>query len=268
MKKLENKVIVITGATGVLCRAIALNLAENGATVVLLARKQEAGEALVKEISDKGGKAIFFSTDVTDIEKLKKNREDILAACGTIDVLINGAGGNMPGANVAPDQSFLDLDMGELRKVIDLNYFGTVYPTQVFSEVMIRNKKGNVINFTSVTVDRPMTRVIGYSSAKAAIANFTKWLAVEFSQKYGDQMRVNAIRPGFYLTEQNRALLTNPDGSLTERGGKIVGMTPMGRTGRAEELCGAVLFLCSDESSFVNGQTITVDGGFEAYSGV
>ncbi|MDP4270771.1 MAG: SDR family oxidoreductase [Bacteroidota bacterium] len=268
MSKLKDKVIVITGATGVLCRAIALNLAENGATVVCLARKKEAGDALVKEITDKGGKAYFFTTDVTDIEKLKKNREEILATCGTIDVLINGAGGNMPGANVLPDQSLLDLDLDELRKAIDLNLYGTIYPTQIFSEVMIRNKKGNIINFTSVTVDRPMTRVIGYSSAKAAIANFTKWLAVEFAQKYGDQMRVNAIRPGFYLTEQNRSLLTNPDGSLTERGGKIINMTPMGRMGRPEELCGAVLYLCSDDSSFMNGQTITVDGGFETYSGV
>lgn len=265
---LEKKVIVITGATGVLAGMIGRYLAKQGATIVLLARKKELGMQMVEEIEEAGGKAYFFESDVLNESMLRQNLVDILTTCGSIDILINAAGGNMPGANVMPEQSFADLDLDAFKQVVDLNFYGCFLPTQIFSTAMIRNQKGIIINFTSATVERPMTRVVGYSAAKAAVANFTQWLSVEFAQKYGNQMRVNNISPGFFLTEQNRKLLTQPDGTYTERGNKIINNTPMQRLGNPNDLCGAIHWLCSDASAFVTGQTIVVDGGFDAYAGV
>jgi NAD(P)-dependent dehydrogenase (short-subunit alcohol dehydrogenase family) len=265
---ITGKVIVITGGTGVLGSSICKYLAAEGAKIAILGRDAVKGKALENEIKAAGHQALFLVSDVLNIDILEKNHEDIKKAFGPVDVLINAAGGNRAGANVLPDQSFFDLDLDQLRQVIDVNLYGTIYPTRVFTKEMVARKTGNIINFTSATVARPMTRVIGYSVAKSAVYNFTKWLAVEFSQKYGDKIRVNAICPGFFLTEQNRTLLTNEDGSLTPRGHKIIAATPFGRMGVADELTGAIHWLCSDASRFVNGQNIIVDGGFDAYSGV
>jgi NAD(P)-dependent dehydrogenase (short-subunit alcohol dehydrogenase family) len=265
---IAGKVIVITGGTGVLGSAVSKHLASQGAKVAILGRDAVKGKALESEIKAEGNEALFLVSDVLNIEILQQNHDEIKAKFGPVDVLINAAGGNRAGANVLPEQSFFDLDLDQLRQVIDLNLYGTIYPTRVFTKEMVDRKEGNIINFTSATVARPMTRVIGYSAAKSAIQNFTKWLAVEYSQKYGDKIRVNSICPGFFLTEQNRTLLTNEDGSLTPRGHKIINSTPFGRMGVADELNGTIQWLCSDASRFVNGQNIIVDGGFDAYSGV
>lgn len=266
--EVQGKVIVVTGGTGVLGNSLCVHLASKGARMVILGRDADRGKEIENQLIEAGGEAWFLPTNVLDIGLLKQNYADIMSRFGVIDVLINAAGGNRPEATVEPDQSFLDLDMNELRQVIDLNLYGTMYPVSVFAKAMIERKEGVILNFTSATVNRPMTRVVGYSAAKSAIQNFTQWLAVEFAQKYGDKMRVNAISPGFFLTEQNRSLLTNSDGTWTERSKKILESTPYGRLGEAKELHGAIQWLCSDASRFVTGQTIIVDGGFDAYSGV
>ncbi len=185
-----------------------------------------------------------------------------------IDILINGAGGNMPGAVILPEQTFLDLDSDSLKKVVDLNFLGTILPTKVLLPLMLKSGKGNIINISSMAASRPMTRVLGYAAAKAAIDNSTKFLAVELATKHGAEFRVNALAPGFFLTEQNRSLLTEPNGSLTQRGNQIVAHTPMNRFGNPEDLLGTLHWLCADASAFVTGTVIAVDGGFSAYSGV
>jgi NAD(P)-dependent dehydrogenase (short-subunit alcohol dehydrogenase family) len=265
---LREKKIVFTGAAGVLGSAMCHYLAEKGAILVLVGRTAQKINELRNEILQAGGKAFAFAVDVTDETQLEELRDKIKAELGTIDILINGAGGNMPGAVIRPDQTFLDLDSNALRKVIDLNYLGTVLPIKTLLPLMLSNSSGNIINISSMAASRPMTRVMGYASSKAAIDNLTKFLAVEFAGKHGPDFRVNAIAPGFFLTEQNRALLTQPDGSLTERGNQIISHTPMNRFGNPEDLLGALHWLCSDASAFVTGTVIAVDGGFSAYSGV
>jgi NAD(P)-dependent dehydrogenase (short-subunit alcohol dehydrogenase family) len=187
---------------------------------------------------------------------------------GTIDILINAAGGNMPGATIPPDKNFFDLKIEDFQKVVDLNLHGSVIPTKVFSEVMVKNKKGVVINISSMASIRIITRVLGYSAAKAAVDNFTKWMAVEMAKKFGEGFRVNAIAPGFFITEQNRSLLTNADGTLTARGQAVIQQTPFGRFGEPEELNGTLIWLCSDAAKFVTGVVVPVDGGFSVFSGV
>jgi NAD(P)-dependent dehydrogenase (short-subunit alcohol dehydrogenase family) len=223
---------------------------------------------LVSEITNSGGRAVGYYGDVTDEESLEKVAKVIETQHGHLDVLINSAGGNMPGAVIRPDQNFLDLDTNALRKVIDLNYLGTVLPIKTLLPLMLKNGKGNILNISSMAATRPMTRVMGYASAKAAIDNLTKWLSVELAHKHGPSFRVNAIAPGFFLTEQNRTLLTDSDGSLTQRGNQIISHTPMSRFGKPEDLLGALQWLCSDASAFVTGTIVAVDGGFSAYSGV
>ncbi len=262
---ITGKVVVLTGACGILGRNIAGYLVENGAKVVLLARKDDQGKALEAELKQKG-EALYLKTDVMNKEMLEQNREDILKAYGTIDVLLNAAGGNMPGATIAPDKSFLDLSVDAFRQVVDLNLFGTILPTQVFLPVMAEKKKGVIVNFCSESALRPLTRVVGYGSAKAAIANYTRYMATELATKFSPEIRMNAIVPGFLLTNQNRALLTNPDGSLTARGQSIIAHTPMGRFAEPEELFGTIHYLISDASSFVTGALSIVDGGFDAFS--
>ena len=263
---INGKVIVITGGTGVLGSVIATYLAGEGASVVILGRRIEPGEALVKEIRNKGGEALFLETDVLNEEKLTQNREEILTRYGRIDVLLNGAGGNMSGANIAPERTFFDLDMDQFDQVVKLNLTGSVLPSQIFLQPMIQQKKGVILNFSSMAAFRPMTRVVGYAAAKAGITNFTQFLATEVATKFGEGIRVNAVAPGFFLTEQNRELLTNPDGSYTQRGKDVIRQTPFKRMGRPEELCGTIHYLVSDASSFVTGSTITVDGGFNAFA--
>ncbi|MFN3760275.1 MAG: SDR family oxidoreductase [Algoriphagus aquaeductus] len=265
---LEGKKIAFSGATGVLGHSMALHLAQEGGEILILGRSPEKVSDLVSEINSRGGKSWGYYADVTDEDSLTKMAEVIEAQHGSLDILINSAGGNMPGAVIRPDQNFLDLDTQSLRKVMDLNYLGTVLPIKVLLPLMLKNGKGNILNISSMAATRPMTRVMGYASAKAAIDNLTKWLAVELAHKHGPHFRVNAIAPGFFLTEQNRTLLTEADGSLTQRGNQIITHTPMNRFGKPEDLLGALQWLCSDASAFVTGTIVAVDGGFSAYSGV
>ncbi|WP_324719963.1 SDR family oxidoreductase [Salinimicrobium sp. HB62] len=268
MSNLKDKVAVVTGGNGVLGGAIAMGLAAEGVKVGILGRSEETVQARVKEIENAGGKAMALVADVLDEHKLETARESIKKAFGKVDILVNAAGGNIKGATITPDQSIFDLNVGDFDKVNELNFKGTVLPTLVFAKGMVGQKKGSIINISSLAASRALTRVMGYSAAKAAVDNFTKWLAVEMAQKYGDGIRVNAIAPGFFIGEQNRDLLLNEDGSLTSRGETIVKQTPMNRFGRPEELQGAANWLAGDNSSFVTGTVIAVDGGFGAFSGV
>lgn len=263
---IKDNVVVITGGTGVLGRAIAIHLADQGAKVVIMGRKAEVGNEIVKEIKENGGEAMFLVTDVMNREILEQNLADILAAYGRVDALLNAAGGNMPGATVAPTGTFFDLKIEEFQRVLDLNLTGTVLPTQVFLKPMVEQKKGAIVNFSSMAAFRPMTRVCGYAAAKAGISNFTAYMATEVAKKFGEGIRVNAIAPGFFLTEQNRTLLTNPDGSWTQRGEDVIRQTPFGRMGRAEELCGTIQYLISEAASFVTGTVAVVDGGFNTFA--
>ncbi len=265
---LKSKVAIVTGGTGVLGSAMCKSMAKAGAAVVILGRRKEAADNLAKEIIRSGGNAIGVSADVLNKQQLEDAKKLVLDKFGTIDILVNCAGGNMPGAVIMPDKTFLDLKIDDFQKVVDLNLTGTVLPAQIFGEVLVNNKQGVIINISSMTAIRPLTRVVGYGAAKAAISNFTQWLAVEMAKKFGEGIRVNAIAPGFFLTEQNRNLLTNPDGSLTDRGQSIIKGTPFGRFGEPDELCGTLLWLCSDASKFVSGIVVAVDGAFSAYAGV
>lgn len=263
---INGHVVVITGGTGILGRAIAAHLAEEGAKVVILGRKSEVGNALVEEIRRNGGEAMFLTSDVMNRDVLEQNLSDILAAYGRVDALLNAAGGNMPGATIAPTGTIFDLQPEAFQKVLELNLVGTVLPTQVFLKPMTEQKKGAIVNFSSMSAFRPLSRVCGYSAAKAGINNFTAYMATEVAKKFGEGIRINAIAPGFFLTEQNRTLLTNPDGSWTERGQDVIRQTPFGRMGRAEELCGTIQYLISEASSFVTGTVAIVDGGFNAFT--
>ena len=263
---IQDKVIVITGGSGVLGASMVEYLASHGAKVAVLARNKEKGDALVESVRSKGGEAVFFQTDVTDEAVLKQNAEDIIAKYGKIDVLINGAGGNMPGATIGPKNTIFDLKMDDFRKVVDLNLMGTVVPSVIFAEYMMKEKRGNIINISSASALRPLSRVAGYGSAKAAVTNFTKYMAGELAMKFGEDFRVNALCPGFFITEQNRNLLTNPDGSYSDRGKTIIAHTPFRRFGDPEELLGTLHYLVSDASKFVTGTVAIVDGGFDAFS--
>lgn len=265
---LQGKVIVITGATGILGEAWSLAVAKAGAKVVILGRNQERAQARVEAIQAAGGEAMAVTGDVLDEAQMKQAREEILNNWGKIDGLVNGAGGNMPGATIGPDDDLFEMSIEETRKAVDLNLFGTLIPTKVFGAAMADQGKGVIVNISSVTTTRPFTRVLGYTLAKTAIEGYTKWMAVELGLRYGGKLRINGLAPGVFLTEQNRTLLTNPDGSYTNRSQRIINTTPYSRLGSAEELTGTLIYLLSDASSFVNGDTIFVDGGFNAYSGV
>lgn len=263
---IRGRVVLMTGAAGILGKSMMSHLADQGAKVVILDRNEEAGKLLEAEIKAKGGDVAFLYTDVLDKEVLEQNYKDVMAKYGRIDVLINGAGGNMAGATIPPDKTIFDLDMDAMRKVVDLNLFGIILPTMVFCRAMIEQKKGSIINISSESALRPLTRVAGYGVAKSAVSNFTKYMCGELGKKYGSGLRVNAIVPGFFITEQNRALLLNPDGSYTARSNDILNHTPFGRFGEPEELLGAVQYLASDASAFVSGSEIVIDGGFDAFS--
>ena len=262
----KDKVFVITGAAGILGRSMVRHFATEGAKVVILDRNEEAGNQLANEVKEKGGEALFLYTDVLKKEAVEKNYDEIMAQYGRIDVLINGAGGNMAGATIAPDKTIFDLDIDAVKKVVELNLFGTIIPTMVFAKAMVKQKEGSIINIASEAALRPLTRVAGYGVAKAAVVNFTKYMCGELATKFGSGLRVNAIAPGFFLTEQNRTLLTNPDGSLTPRSHTILAHTPYGRFGEPEELLGTLQWLASDASRFVSGTLTVIDGGFDAFS--
>ncbi len=265
--KVENKVVVITGGSGILGTEMARGLLRAGAKVVLLARGEEN---LKKKVADlkASGSVIGLHCDVTIEENLRSVNDEILKKFGRIDVLINAAGGNVAGATIGLDQSVFDIEISQFHKVTDINLNGTVLSSLVFGKSIAEQKKGSIINLSSMASYRAITRVVGYSAAKAAIDNFTRWMAVEMALKFGDGIRVNAIAPGFLLTEQNRTLLTKKDGSLTERGKTIINMTPFKRLGEPDELIGTVIWLASDASKFITGTIIAVDGGFSAFSGV
>ena len=263
---IKGYVVVITGGTGVLGRAIAKYLALNGAKVIILGRKEEVGQEIVADIKAAGGECEFLQTDVMNQEVVQQNCDYIVEKYGRIDTLLNAAGGNMKGATIAPDQNFFDLEAKQFQTVLDLNLTGTVIPTQVFLKPMVAQGKGSIINFSSMAAFRPMTRVCGYAAAKAGISNFTAFMATECAKKFGEGIRVNAIAPGFFITEQNRALLTNPDGTFTQRGQDVIRQTPFGRMGEPEELCGTIHYLMSDAAKFVTGTVAVVDGGFNAFA--
>ena len=263
---IKGKVLVMTGACGVLGTTIVKYFAAEGCKVVLLGRNPEKGNTIVEQIRSNGGEAIFLKTDVLDEKVLESNLEEILNTYGTIDILFNAAGGNMGPANVQPSQNIQDLDIDAMKSVCELNIFGTVIPTKVFIKPMMERKKGVVVNFCSMSSFRPLTRVAGYGIAKAGVASWTEWLAGEMAIKYGDGIRVNAIAPGFILSDQNRSLLTNPDGSLTSRSHSILGHTPFGRFLQPDELTGALHYLASDASKGVTGTISVIDGGFNSFS--
>lgn len=263
---IKGNVTVITGGTGVLGRAIAKYLALNGAKVIILGRKEDIGNQIASDICAEGGECEFMKTDVMNAEIVKMNCDVILAKYGRVDTLLNAAGGNMAGATIPPDKTFFDLQVEQFQTVLNLNLTGTVIPTQVFLEPMVRQGKGSIINFSSMASFRPMTRVAGYAAAKAGISNFTAFMATECAKKFGEGIRVNAIAPGFFLTEQNRSLLTNPDGTYTQRGQDVIRQTPFGRMGQPEELCGTIHYLMSEASRFVTGTVAVVDGGFNVFA--
>jgi len=256
------------GGCGVLGGSIAKYLLQNNATVILLHYKEAPLQSTIKDLKEISEKVAGYVCNVVEEKSLEETATKIIDIYGSIDVLINAAGGNKPGATVGPDQSVFDVDVNQFKQVIDLNLFGSIIPSLVFGKAMAARKKGVIINVSSMAADRVITRVMGYSASKAAIDNFTKWMSVELAQKYGDGMRVNAIAPGFFIGNQNRALLINEDGSYTDRGNTIIKNTPMNRFGDADELHGAVHYLCAEASKFVTGVVIPIDGGFSAYSGV
>jgi NAD(P)-dependent dehydrogenase (short-subunit alcohol dehydrogenase family) len=265
---LTGKTALITGGTGVLGTAMAKGLADAGANTVILGRRKESGNELVKSIKSQGARSMFVKADVLDATDLLAAKQKVLDEFGTIDILVNAAGGNLPGAVIMPEQNFFDLKMDEFDKVVALNLSGTVLPTKIFCDEMAKRKKGVIINIASMASLRPITRVVGYSASKAAVDNFTHWLAIEMAKKFGEGIRVNAIAPGFFITEQNRKLLTNADGSYTARGEAAIRQTPFARFGLPEELIGTLIWLCSDASKFVTGVTVPVDGGFNVFCGV
>lgn len=265
---LTGRVAIVTGGTGVLGGAMARGLAAAGAKVAVVGRNVANAEAVAGAITEAGGTGVATPADVLDQAQLEAVRDRVLGRWGRIDVLVNAAGGNMPGATLGPERTFFDLDQVAMRQVMDLNLMGTLLPTQTFGRAMADAGRGSIVNISSMAALRAITRVAGYSAAKAGVDNLTRWLAVEFGRQYGGGVRVNAIAPGFFIGEQNRRLLTEEDGSLTARGQTVIDHTPLGRFGEADELLGTLVWLCSDASRFVTGVVVPVDGGFSAFSGV
>lgn len=265
---LNDKVAVLTGGAGVLASAMAKGFLNAGVKVVLLDINEDNLKKRIEELKKISENVYGFKCDVLNEDSIKTVQNSILSHVGKIDILVNAAGGNVAGATIGIDQTVFDLKFDQFKRVTDLNLNGTVLPTLIFGKTMAEQKSGSIINISSMAVSRAITRVVGYSAAKAAIDNFTKWMAVELGAKFGGGIRVNAIAPGFLLTEQNRNLLTNEDGSLTERGKTIMRLTPFKRFGEPDELIGTVLFLASDAAKFVTGAIIPIDGGFSSFSGV
>jgi NAD(P)-dependent dehydrogenase (short-subunit alcohol dehydrogenase family) len=266
---LAGKRALITGGAGVLCSAIGQGLARAGASVIVTDARAGAAAACAEALGREGFEASGFDLDVLDAVQLREAAAR-MEQQGGIDILINGAGGNQPGATTGPTQPFMELTREAMGKVFELNFFGAFLATQSFAEQMVKKDAGGVIiNISSMNAVRPLTRIPGYSAAKAAVSNFTQWLAVHLAQEYNPRVRVNAIAPGFFLTEQNRYLLTDRgSGELTERGRSILAHTPLGRFGEPGDLVGPVVWLCSDAARFVTGIVVPVDGGFSAFSGV
>ena len=265
---LAGKVIVVTGGTGVLGGAFVEAIAAAGGVVGILGRNEKIANERANVINQKGGQALALIADVTIESQLESACQQMLAAYGKIDGLVNAAGGNMPDAVVQPNQDVFQLNFQALQDVMQLNLMGTVIPTQVFGKAIKKNGSGSIVNISSVVSQLAITKVLGYSMAKSAIDSYTQWFALELANRFGDAIRMNSIAPGFFLTEQNKTLLTNTDGSLTERGQLVIQNTPFKRFGNPEELVGALIWLLSDASKYVTGSKITVDGGFTVFGGV
>ena len=266
---LKDKTIAITGGGGVLCGAMAVALGLRGAKIAVLDLDELAAKEVADEVQSAGGQAVATKCNVLDKASLESAKKQINAEFGKIDVLINGAGGNKKEATTSPEMSFFDLPSEAIRFVFDLNFLGTLLPTQVFGKEMADAGTGVILNVSSMNAFRPLTKIAAYSAAKSAVSNFTQWLAVHVCQNYSKDIRVNAIAPGFFLTEQNRFLLTDEKtGELTARGKTIIDHTPMGRFGEPQELIGTVMWLLSDAAKFVTGIVVPIDGGFSAFSGV
>ncbi|MEI8097244.1 MAG: SDR family oxidoreductase [Sediminibacterium sp.] len=265
---LKNKVIVVTGGTGILGGAFVKGIANAGGSVVILGRNSTVGNERADEINAGGGDAIFIAVDVLEEADLLKAKEIILEKYGKIDGLVNAAGGNIPEAVVQPDADIFNMNIDGMKRAMVLNLWGTIIPTQIFGSVMAKNGSGSIVNISSVSSKQVVTKVLGYSMGKAAVDIYTQWFGVEVANRFGDAIRVNAIMPGFFLTEQNRTLLTQPDGSYTDRGNSVIKNTPFKRFGKPEELVGALVYLLSDASKFVTGMQLGVDGGFTVFSGV
>lgn len=265
---IDKKVCVITGGTGVLGGTVARYLLQQGAQVIILGSHQQRLDQSLSSLKDDHANVAGFVCDVLDEEAVRKTATKICEQFTRVDVLLNAAGGNVAEATIAEDSHVFDMPLEAFQKVSDLNLNGTLVPSLVFGKIMADQGSGVIINYSSMAALTTITRVVGYSAAKAAATNLTQWLATEFALKYGDKIRVNAIAPGFFIGNQNRRLLTNKDGSLTERGQKIIDNTPMKRFGEAEELNGVIHWLISDAASFVTGINVPVDGGFSVFSGV
>jgi NAD(P)-dependent dehydrogenase (short-subunit alcohol dehydrogenase family) len=266
---LAGKVCVVTGGGGVLCSAISQSLARLGAKVAVLDLDAGAAQSVVDAITEAEGTALAFLCNVLEKASLEKARDAVQAAFGRVDILVNGAGGNKPQATTNPQQSFFDLPADAVNFVFNLNFLGTFLPSQVFGQLMVAQGEGVILNISSMNSFRPLTRIPAYSAAKAGVSNFTQWLAVHMAQEYSTKIRVNAIAPGFFLTEQNRFLLTDQEsGKLTERGQKIIDHTPAGRFGDPDDLIGTIVWLISPAAAFITGVVVPIDGGFSAYSGV
>lgn len=265
---LKGKVIIVTGGTGILGNSFIEGIVEAGGAVGILGRNKEVAESRAEAINSTGGKAIALIADVMDEEQLVQAKEKVLSEFGKIDGLVNGAGGNQPEGVLMPGQDVFKMNMAGMRKVMDLNLWGTLVPTQIFGEVIANGDGGSIVNISSMNSKRATTRVLGYNMGKAAVDCYNQWFAVEMANRYGDKVRMNAIAPGFFLTEQNRYLLTKKEGGYTERGESVIRQTPFKRFGNPDELKGALVWLLSDASKFVTGAMITVDGGFSIFSGV
>lgn len=265
---ISGQVAVITGAGGIICGVMAREMAKKGAKVALLDLFVESAQKIADEINAAGGDAIAVKANVLDRASLEEARDAVVAKYGRIDVLINGAGGNKKQATVSPDLDFFHLDVDAFKWVFDLNVTGAVLTTMVFGELLAKQGTGNVINIASMATYHPLTNTVAYCGAKAAVANFTEWMATHFNQNYSKNIRVNAIAPGFLLTTQNKFLMQKEDGTPTDRGQRVLNKTPMGRYGDPEEMAGPVIWLCSEAASFVNGAVIPVDGGFSSFWGI
>jgi NAD(P)-dependent dehydrogenase (short-subunit alcohol dehydrogenase family) len=265
---LAGQTAIVTGGTGTLGSTMAIGLAKAGAKVAVLGRRGAQAEQVVSQITAAGGAGLAISADVGQPASLTAARDQIMSAWGRVDILVNAAGGNTPAATVAPTGSFFEVPETALDDVMDLNFMGSVRPSQIFGAIMAEQRSGCIVNISSMAAMRALTRTIAYSAAKAGIDNFTRWLAVELAHKYGPGLRVNAIAPGFFISEQNRTLLLNADGSLTARGQTIINHTPAAQFGDPADLVGALIWLCSPAARFVTGTVIAIDGGFSAFSGV
>ena len=265
---LTGKVVVVTGGTGILGGAFIEGIVEAGGTVGILGRNEKVAVERAEAVNACGGNALALVADVMDEAQLEQAKERMLDRFGKLDGLVNAAGGNMPQGVVQPGDDIFDMPVKGLREVMDLNLWGTVIPTQVFGEALARNETASIVNISSMNSKRAVTKVLGYNMGKAAVDCYNQWFAVELARRYGDRIRMNALTPGFFLTEQNRSLLTNPDGSFTERGASVIRQTPFQRFGRPEELVGGLVYLLSDASRFVTGSQLVIDGGFSIFSGV